>query len=779
MNANMYRKTFALLLITGCAILAMPGAAGMDQEIAPRARFTFVIPAAGVTSAAIYRPDGSLVRVLWALKHPASGRHTAAWDGKDERGEIAPPGLYRWRVLVNQGAYVNVGAIGNSGVPHNAAGHIPVNMESIAVDDEGCVYTANGWDEAGADFKKWDASGRSLYDAHYQIRNGKPNGAPYAIAVDDRYLYCSVGGWASTPWNSRQQIQRFRRSDGVEAPFTGTGLVDGHIQVWEWPEHHIPAGTGEADTNLLRHPLRSLAVSGNDLLVADALGGRVLRFEKDTGMQVGAFSVPLPLALTVRRDGTIWVAHEHRRISVYSPAGSFLKEPFTNLGDVQAVNFDASGRLLVADAGAGQVKIFDVNGPEPRLVGTLGRKAHPGDRDPAAFYHLRGVAAGPKGEIFTIQTEPLCGARLAKWSSNLRLVWEQFGEEFVSLGNYGREDPSLFISMTLHRYRLGRHSAGDWTYTGSIAPEGNRHTSDVHGVPRILHIGKGTFVFMPTGDGVQIYRYAKGILHLSSIVGGRDPAPDGSRNGPPAQWTWSDRRGIGDLQMRDVEWFRTPGRGTYAVFGMDVDHRGTIWFANLATHSIWALPMDGLDRRGNPVYHWAHAREIIARDTSSLRFDPTMVQHAADGSLYAFGWSAPWPAPANNPFWMGGTTLAHFGPDRRLRWALPLPEVCVGLDAVPGGGCMAGGGRSAHIYHYTPDGLLAGILAPGKAMGGESGWMDNHASVAVNRDPRDGVLDVFAEDDYDLRIGWYRVDDRHMRRMEGSIVLPPPSGVTP
>ncbi len=157
-----------------------------------------------------------------------------------------------------------------------------------------------------------------------------------------------------------------------------------------------------------------------------------------------------------------------------------------------------------------------------------------------------------------------------------------------------------------------------------------------------------------------------------------------------------------------------------------------------------------------------------------LRPAALVAQRADDGSVFAFGWSAAWPQPKNNPFWMGGTTLARFDPKGRRLWAARLPETCVGLDAIPGGagGCMVGSGRSAAIYHYTADGLHVGTLKPGEAMGGESGWMDNHASVAVNRDPRDGRLDVFAEDDYVLRIGWYRVDDRHIRTLAGTVRLP-------
>ena len=37
---------------------------------------------------------------------------------------------------------------------------------------------------------------------------------------------------------------------------------------------------------------------------------------------------------------------------------------------------------------------------------------------------------------------------------------------------------------------------------------------------------------------------------------------------------------------------------------------------------------------------------------------------------------------------------------------------------IPGaaGGCLVGGGRTTHIYHFTADGLLVGTLKPGAAM---------------------------------------------------------------
>jgi hypothetical protein len=205
---------------------------------------------------------------------------------------------------------------------------------------------------------------------------------------------------------------------------------------------------------------------------------------------------------------------------------------------------------------------------------------------------------------------------------------------------------------------------------------------------------------------------------------------------------------------------------------MDVDARGNIVYADLSTPSIREIPIGPPDARGNPTYDWKDAKDIIPKDQSPLKFEPNMAQRADDGSVYAFGWSARWPQPKNNPFWMGGTTLARFDKAGKPLWAIELPKLCVGLDVIPGGGgCIAGIGNGARLLHYSPDGLLIGAMEPGEAMHKQTGWLDNHASVAVNRDPRDHELDIFAEDDYTLRIAWYRVDDRATETISGRIQL--------
>ncbi len=748
------------------------------KEGPPVVTFAFRLDKAGPTSAGVFDGDGRLVRVLWTMKDLPAGKHEAGWDGLDGWGEAAPAGAYTWRVVRNGSVYRNVGVIGNSGLPPDDKGHTPNNLQSVACDAAGAVYTANYWDEAGADFKKWDAAGNSVYDARYQIRNGNPNGAPYAITTDEKYLYCTMGGWKQKDGAELHQVQRFLLADGKHVPFPGVGRKDGHITIYETLAGKVPEDAPEEDAWRLRWPLRAVAIQGDLILVADLLGNRILRFQKETGEAHGEFAVSRPEALAVDAAGRIWVGHEKTLVTRFTRDGAEPQAALKDLGRVESLYFGPKGELCVADGGACQVRVYDVAGAAPKCMRTLGRKAEPGDWAPDRFYTLRGAAMDKDGNLFTINKMPVDGSRLAKWSADGKCLWERQGLEFVSLGNYGREDPDTFYSMTFGRYRLGARDGGAWEYRGSMWPGGTTYRSDTHGTPRVLRIGKADFYFMPTGDGVQVYRIEKNVLRPAAMVGGRDPTTEGRGRGPKADamWTWSDASGDGKVDADEIRWFRRPdekeSKHVYATFGMDVDQDGNVWTPNHHTRSLWTIPRGPSDARGNPTYDWAKAVEAVKKDASALALEPNMCQRAEDGSIYAFGWSAKVPRPKDNPFWMGGNTLARFDKAGERLWAVALPDTVVGLDTVPGGGCMVGIARKAHILHYTADGLLVGRLEPGEAMGKVSGWLDNQASVAVNRDPRDKRLDVFVEEDYALRIAWYRVDDRDQRTTSGTLKRP-------
>ena len=152
----------------------------------------------------------------------------------------------------------------------------------------------------------------------------------------------------------------------------------------------IPATAPPEDAALMSDPIRAIAVSADTLYVADALGGRVLLLDKSTGRPRGQFSLKLPVALALDRQGRLWAGHEHHKVSVFASDGRPLGLQLSAIGDVRSLCFGADGLLYVADGAAGVVHVYDVAGKEPRLSRAFGHKAKPGESAPHGYYDLRG-----------------------------------------------------------------------------------------------------------------------------------------------------------------------------------------------------------------------------------------------------------------------------------------------------------------------------------------------------------------------------------------------------
>lgn len=381
---------------------------------------------------------------------------------------------------------------------------------------------------------------------------------------------------------------------------------------------------------------------------------------------------------------------------------------------------------------------------------------------------------------------PTGGVILAKFSPGGKCLWRHMGLEFCTIGNYSQRHPDEFIDTNLNRLLLQDRGKGTWEYRGTLLEGEPDLLVHNHGAPRILRLGENDFFYEAYGDGVLAFRREGDALRPVTIIAGRNPRPDGKHNDRlpeeqrhrwPAQWSWTDADGDGQIDAAEVDLFKA-GRGAdvkYAMFGANVDAKGNILYCEHHTRAVWELPLGRLDQNGNPVYDWAKARQIVPRDTSRVKFFPLMAVRAEDGSLYAFGRSEGRPRPGDKTAgyaWMGGWALLRYDKDGKVLWAARLPNVCVGMDAIPGArGVMLGYYQKAHVYHYTPGGLLIGRMEVGEAADRNTGWMDNTAALAVNRDPRDGLLDVFGEDSLNNRIIWYRVNDRDIRTITGTVAL--------
>ena len=769
-------------------------------EILPSGRFSYTLDHdAALTSAGIYDQAGHLVRVLWTMEPRPAGSSKARWDGKTGDGEPAPDARYTFKVAVNASTYRNIGVIGNTATPPTTFGHVPNNFECVAVDTQGVAYTVHDWDEPHHDVIRWDpTTGKVL------SHSGHPVGELLkAVAVDGSYAYVVSHASAGDRTKARFAISRLQidstpgSTRWPRVPFTKAGR---QIEVYNGTATY-PDGVSSNDLPLMYIPLLSLAVAGHELLVTDSLAGQVRRYDKETGEALPAWPITLPHALAIAPDGRVWVGHQHGQVSILGSDGTVQATPLSDLGHVQALAFAPDGRLFVADSRAGTIRIYTVQGSQVSPSGTLGRKAEPGDRAADRFYTLHGLAVDRDANVFCAQNEFFFnGGRLAKFSPDGRLLWEQRGLEFQSNGVPDDGDPDTFYSFMHHVYRLDR-AAGTAAYLGnSYAGEGFH--GDLGASIRVTRLGGKPFCVTSTGDGVQVYRVdapqepgRSPVLHLVSVLGRAKPLPTGKYAKEPWKpenaylWSWHDDKGDGRVDADEVEYFTRPEakRPIWQYGAITLDASNDLWLVSsdrggntIERMSVWRIPLRELDTRGNPVYGWKDARPVITNVAALWRTQPKLARHAAeDGLTYLLGYTPRKDAPQNGAVWMAGNTLACYaGTDRR--WQIVLPGVAVGLDLAPGGpgGCFVGGGPfRGELHHYTRDGLRIGVFGPDPAVMGTkpdnpSGLLDFHGAIQVRRDPRDGLLDVFVEDDFNLRIAWYRVDDSKLRIIEGPVESP-------
>ncbi|MBA3847458.1 MAG: hypothetical protein H0X45_12560, partial [Planctomycetes bacterium] len=73
-------------------------------------------------SAAIYTPEGQIVRTLHEAVATTAGTFALAWDGKDDAGATAPEGTYAWRAIVSRARGVDDGWIGDMADPPYGVG---------------------------------------------------------------------------------------------------------------------------------------------------------------------------------------------------------------------------------------------------------------------------------------------------------------------------------------------------------------------------------------------------------------------------------------------------------------------------------------------------------------------------------------------------------------------------------------------------------------------------------------------------------------------------------
>lgn len=740
--------------------------------------FKFYLKKSGMTSAGIFDEDDNLVRILWTEKELKEGYIDVMWDGKDNFGNEVKNGDYIFKIVVNNSKYENVGVIGNTGNPPDELQHIQSGIVTFDIDENGNIYTANDWEEAGHDFKVFGPDGKTIYHAGFQMRNlPKYNCLTDAITVDENFIYCA--GWMG--WEEGKPgyivITKFKKGDGKYVGFSDPEIKKegGMVVLYKWEKREFPENLKGYEKRLYTVVVLGLTVIDDVLYVTDAFAGKVHMFDKNTGRKIKEFDVKLPVCIRKDKEKRLWIAHERHKISIFDKDGNKISTPIEDIGEVKSIFIGEDNTLYVSDGESCEVKIYKIDGNKTIYLKSFGKKANLGDWEPDRFYVLNGAGVDNKGNIIVISGFPTGGARISKFSPDGKCLWDHLSVIFCNIGIYPPWRPDELLTTNFHRIILKNKDKGEWEYKGVVLiPESVKYKGWHGGIPKFIKLGNNEFFYF----GCRIYRREGEFYRLVSMVGGPKMNSDGSFEKDKRKfglWTWTDTNLNGEMDEEEIRWFKKSGESMLLteVYGMHPDSKGNIIFGDSAfTKSIWELPLIGFDKNGNPLYDWEKARVIIPQDKTDFQFLPKLAIRNENGDIYALGTSK-FIKPPDNGYqwiWMGGWVLCKYNKDGERKWIIPLPHTCTGLDLIPENkGLMVGFFEKGYVYHYTTDGLLIGTLKIGEKAGNITGWLDNQSCIGVVRDRRDKKLDVFVEDSYLNRFIWYRVDDSDIKIYEKTI----------
>lgn len=290
-------------------------------------------------------------------------------------------------------------------------------IDEIEVANDGTVYTASTWDEAGRTIGYYkDGVPLTPLMKEYNGAGGHNcwgwGTASQALAIDANYVYVV---------NCDGDVLRFNTSDHLYVDKTTVGTCVG--------------ATCTGGKLYLVKSDSTIAVYNTS-----SLGTIVLSFP--------VASVPKDIA--VDGSGNMWILTS-TEILKYDSAGAYTGIKITGTAGWKPVSVSISnaGRLMVCDNGSDmQVKIYDISGT-PALSSTFGASiasGTPGVITPEKFWQLAGAGTDSAGNIYVAMDDHSTGIR--KFTGAGALVWETYGLFFTDMATPDPDsDSSVFYSV--------------------------------------------------------------------------------------------------------------------------------------------------------------------------------------------------------------------------------------------------------------------------------------------------------------------------------------------
>jgi len=387
-------------------------------------------------SAGVYKPDGTLVRMLVA---DAAGVRELWWDGLDDQGTPADAGQYQIRSATHDVRVVDDGSIGDNG---SAAGTFNCdNGDRVVVLPDGGFVVATIYDEAGIPLRFHSSTGRSIFGVNLVDKEF------LALALDGSDIVAAV---MRMPGSKLERIllngDRAKMANGSdfysilsegehkatadaqarvrEARAAATRYQNG-LRQWEREKAAAekagkpfdkPQPAAPAEPELPPVPdVMGLAVTSRVAYVTLS-GLNVLRaIDLATGQKKADVPVPAIGDVAADADGNLWVI-SGKEVLCLKADGAVQKRYATGLDDPRYVAA-GPGRLAVSDRGACRIALLD--SASGKTIRTFGKTFDPNGwtpRTPETFNDLRGMAFFPDGRL------------LIALHLEIRCIWPETGK---------------------------------------------------------------------------------------------------------------------------------------------------------------------------------------------------------------------------------------------------------------------------------------------------------------------------------------------------------------
>lgn len=428
--------------------------------------------------------------------------------------------------------------------------------------------------------------------------------------------------------------------------------------------------------------LRGLAIFDNEIFVSSRPDNLIYVLDLETYAVKRKLPMTRPGPLAVDPKGVLWAIEEGWTDD--HPASFPYDEPFRlfaldrttgqQMRQIEGLGLPAGlaaddkapsgARLLVADNGLDQqVKIFDVGGNQPRLIGTLGAKGGvfagtPGEMKPGKFNGVTGVGTDAEGNIYTtangypyrvaiVHSMPNISELKAFAPSAIdkpdpEALWTLHCTAFNIMGaTWDRRTGDVYVGgFARYGYDAARGLGREWRLDGLTAnqrdaPDAESFWRTFAAAPDIRWLDGERFLFLSGvgGGGFRLYRLdqngnlgalvrivstspgslrglaeeiRKNPTGISARFPENAPAPDLNKNGDPTNWTayeWVDGRGgkIDGRQQREEYRDISPMLGNSEADSTWIDARGGIWYCNPLKKQIFYQRFLGL-KDGIPQY---------------------------------------------------------------------------------------------------------------------------------------------------------------------------------